>query len=90
MYNTNMLVTHLKDECKRLKISYQGKRSDLVKRLNNFVASCEASNVVQPEQELVEVPIQTESELIEVPIVATNVKFDANMNMRVRMIKLTF
>ncbi|RNA32927.1 carbonic anhydrase 4-like [Brachionus plicatilis] len=37
-------------------------KSDLVKRLNIFVASCEASNVVQPEQELVEVPIQTESE----------------------------
>ncbi|RNA11651.1 hypothetical protein BpHYR1_049706 [Brachionus plicatilis] len=36
------------------------------KMLNNFVASCEASNVVQPEQELVEVPIQTKSTITEI------------------------
>ncbi|RNA00692.1 hypothetical protein BpHYR1_022292 [Brachionus plicatilis] len=41
MDNTNILVTHLKDECKRPKFSYQGKKSDLIKRLNYFIESFE-------------------------------------------------
>ena len=39
MFNTDMLVNVLKDKCKELKISYQGRKIYLVNRLNEYYAT---------------------------------------------------
>ncbi|CAF0968322.1 unnamed protein product [Brachionus calyciflorus] len=67
MYNCSWKVVDLQAECKKLKLSYAGKKSDLVKRLDNYTKDAQPaetgalSDSVKSQDELIDVEVLVEN-----------------------------
>ena len=57
MYDLTWKVLDLQNECRRLKISYAGRKSDLVKRLNEYSIPIESPETENEENELIDVDV---------------------------------